>query len=159
MEEPKSKSQKKREAHALQQLGLELTQLSAEQLKQFELPDLLVQAIDEAKSINSNSAKRRHAQFIGRIMRDIDVEPIQEQLDKIKQGSAKSNAQFHLAERWRERLISEGKEALTEFLAAFPCDDIQQLRHLITQARKEREKNNNLGSYKALFRHIKAIIS
>lgn len=159
MEEPKSKSQKKREAEALQKFGVALTQLSDAQLANIPLPELLKTAVSHARSIKSNAAKRRQAQFIGRIMRDIELEPIQQAYDKLKQVSAKSNAEFHLSERWRERLITEDKNALTEFVAEFHCDDIQHLRHLITQTRKEHSKGNNSGAYTALFRQIKAIVS
>lgn len=158
-EQEKSKSQLKREAHALQELGVALTKLSNRQLEHIPLPEELLSAVQQAKTIKSNAALRRHMQFIGKIMREIeDVSPIQDAYDKVVKGLAADKTHLHLIENWRERLISEGKPALTEFLSQHHCEDVQQLRQLIRQAVKEREQQKNLGSSKALFRFIAGIL-
>ena len=159
MEEEKSKSQKKREAEALQKLGVALSKLSQQQLDDIPMPDKLRQAINELGKIKSNSAVRRQSQYIGRLMRKTELGPIQQAFDEIQQGTAKANAKFHLVERWRDKLLNEGNPALTEFLNFYPGQDVQQLRHLIQQAIKERNSNKNLGSSKSLFRLIKSIVS
>lgn len=159
MEEEKSKSQKKREAEALQKLGVALSKLSQQQLDDIPMPDKLRQAINELGKIKSNSAVRRQSQYIGRLMRETELGPIQQAFDEIQQGTAKANAKFHLVERWRDKLLNEGNPALTEFLNFYPGQDVQQLRHLIQQAIKERNSNKNLGSSKSLFRLIKSIVS
>ena len=159
MEEEKSKSQKKREAEALQKLGVALSKLSQQQLDDIPMPDKLRQAINELGKIKSNSAMRRQAQYIGRLMRETELEPIQHAFDEIQQGTAKANAKFHLVERWRDKLLNEGNPALTEFLNLYPGQDVQALRHVIQQAIKERNSDKNLGSSKSLFRLIKSIVS
>ena len=159
MEEEKSKSQKKREAEALQKLGVALSKLSQQQLDDIPMPDKLRQAINELGKIKSNSAVRRQSQYIGRLMRETELGPLQQAFDEIQQGTAKANAKFHLVERWRDKLLNEGNPALTEFLNFYPGQDVQQLRHLIQQAIKERNSNKNLGSSKSLFRLIKSIVS
>lgn len=160
MEEFKSKSQKKRDAESLQKLGVALTKLSNDQIKQVGLPEKLEQAIFEAKRIKSNGALRRHCQYIGRIMREVDVEPIQQAYDEITQATAASNADFHLCERWRERLMNDGSSALTQFIDEYGVTaEVQQLRQLINKAINERERQKNLGASKALFRLIKELMS
>ena len=160
MEEDKSKSQLKREAEALQKLGVALTKLSAQQLAKIPMPNELHDAVLQAKTIKSHSAMRRHAQYIGRIMRDIDdISPIQTAYDNLQQGLSSDRAQFHLIEKWRERLLNGGNDALTEFLDEYQCDDVQHLRHLIKQAIRERDQNKNLGASKTLFRYISRMIS
>ncbi len=159
MEEEKSKSQKKREAEALQKLGVALSKLSQQQLDDIPMPDKLRQAIEELRKIKSNSAMRRQAQYIGRLMRETKLEPIQQAFDEIQQGTAKANAKFHLIEPWRDKLLSDGNPALTEILNLYPGQDVQQLRHLIQQAIKDRNNDKNLGSNNSLFRLIKSIVS
>lgn len=158
-EEEKSKSQKKRDAEALQNLGYQLTKLNGAQLDTIPLAEKLKEALLFAKTIKSNAAKKRHMQFIGRLMRDVeDIEAIERAHDKILQGHAADRAQFHLTEQWRDRLLSKDENALTDFLSQYPCDAIQQLRQLVRKAKHEQEKQKNLGSAKALFQLIKSII-
>lgn len=158
MEEEKSKSQKKREAEALQDLGVMLSKLSAQQLATIPLSDDLRESINQARRIKTYSAQKRHAQLIGRLMREHDdVEAIQAAYDKIVQGDMLGTARFHLVEQWRERLMTGDANALTEFITAYPNDEIQQLRQLIRQGILERDKPQNRGSARALFRLIKRI--
>lgn len=156
MEEEKSKSQAKRDAKALQDLGSNLSQLSLSQLAQMPLPQTLLAAIIQIKKINSHSAKKRHMKFMGQLLRGLkNITPIQNAYDKILQGAELNTAHFHLMEKWRSRLLSDDKEALTEFIKQYPCDDTQQLRVLIRKAKSERDHQKNLGASKTLFRFIR----
>ena len=105
----KSKSQRKREATALQTLGEELVKLNQGQLNQIDLPDNLLDAINVARKIHKRGGLKRQLQYIGKIMRNIDIEPILHALDTIKQKDHQSNLQFHKLEQWRDRLISDDK--------------------------------------------------
>ena len=153
-----SKSQLKREMNALQNLGAELVKLSAKDLAKIPLPDELAEAIDHARNINSHGAQRRQLQFIGKLMRGVDPGPIQEALDIIRQTSARAASQLHQIERWRDRIVEEGQSALNEFSGQYPQADRQQLRQLMMNARKEREKSQPPKSARSLFRCLRDII-
>jgi ribosome-associated protein len=158
MEEPKSKTQKKREVEALQALGVAMIGLKTSQLSRIPLPEPLKKAIIDAAKIKRHGARARQEQYIGRLMREADIEPIKAAYDKIMAKKGLQNAEFHLAERWRERLLKEGNETLTEFINQYQEVDVQQLRHLIRQTIKESELGKNLGSSKALFRLIRSVV-
>jgi ribosome-associated protein len=153
----KSKSQRKREATALQTLGKELVNLNQEQLNQIELPESLRRAINEAKKINKRGGLKRQLQYIGKIMRSIDAKPIIHAIDAMNQKDHHSNALFHQLEQWRDRLISDDKQALTEAFEAFPDADRQHLRHLIRKAVRERDENKPPESSRTLFRYLREL--
>ncbi len=158
MDEPKSKSQKKREADALQKIGVKLIDLDISILETLQLPSHLLDAIVHAKSIKSHGAFRRQTQLIGKLMR---VEGIDESLHRyealLEERSAQSKT-FHDVEYWRSRLINEGREALTELMNAFSPPDPQHLRQLIKKAVDEQEKDQHTGASKALFRYLRSFI-
>lgn len=149
-----SKSQKKRDAEALQAMGKELVALSKERLNKMDLPDALRVELLEAKRITSHGAIRRQMQLIGKLMRDADAEAIAEQLAEIRGESNTAKAAFHALEQWRERLIADD-EALTHWMAAHPDFDAQQLRQLIRNARKEATENKPPKSSRALFKLLR----
>ncbi len=158
MDEPKSKSQKKRDADALQKIGVELVALSLDKLNTLPLPDNLKQAILDAKSLKSHGAVRRQAQLIGKLMRSADSEAVLAGYElMLAEGNAKT-ADFHQMERWRERLIKEGKHALTEFVSSYPQVDVTKLRQLIKKAVDEQKNDQNLGASKALFRYLRSCL-
>jgi ribosome-associated protein len=149
-----SKTRRKNEMNALQDLGVELVKLSRERLEKMDLPERLFQELLEAQRLTANGAIRRQMQFIGKLMREVDAEPIAEQLAAIKGESAAAKAEFHALERWRERLL-EDDAALTEWLARHPDADIQQMRQLIRNARKEATENKPPKSSRQLFRLLR----
>jgi ribosome-associated protein len=153
-----SKSQRKRDMLELQKLGEELIKLTATQLEKMELPDNLLSAIQHAKSLTSNEAKRRQLQYIGKIMRDIDAEPIKAALKRMRFTHEKTTIQFHQAEEWRTKLISEGDDALNAFLNENPNVDRQQLRQLIRKAQQDRKNNRNTGAETALFKYLRVVV-
>ncbi|MEW5893681.1 MAG: ribosome biogenesis factor YjgA [Pseudomonadota bacterium] len=149
-----SKSQQKRQMHALQALGEELVKLPRDRLDQLDLPDALYDAVLDARRFTKHEARRRQLQFIGKVMRDIDTEPIAEQLARIRGESDSAKAEFHALERWRDRLLADDA-ALTEWLAQHPGGDSQQLRNLIRNARREAAAGKPPKSSRELFRWLR----
>ncbi|MGR6873511.1 ribosome biogenesis factor YjgA [Pseudomonas sp. HK3] len=145
-----SKSQIKREMHALQELGKRICELPKKQLKTLPLTATMIEAVAEWDRIKKNEAKRRHLQYIGRVMRSEDVESVQLALDKQDPSSEEYNRVLHQQEKWRDRLITGGKDALSEFCDQFDVTDIQHLRQLIRNAAKEHEdKEANPDTHQA----------
>ena len=156
--EPISKTKLKAEADAQQELGVKLVALPNSKLAQLDLPERLVDAINEAKRITANGATRRQKQYIGSLMRDIDVAPIVEQMEKWEGKNTAENAYFHNLERWRARLIEE-EGALSEFMAQHPNVDSQQIRTLIRNARREASLTKPPKSSRELFKLLREITS
>lgn len=153
-----SKTQRKREMHALQSLGEELVRLAPERLARMELPESLHAAILEAQRITQRGALRRQLQYVGRLMRDVDASPIRQQLALLQTGQAQDAAFSRRAQRWRERLLSDDS-ALAEFVSAFPGTDVQQLRTSLRNARLEREAARPPRFYRGLLRNISEAMS
>jgi ribosome-associated protein len=153
-----SKTRRKQEMHELQALGAELARLSEAQLASIELPEELREALLEAKRISSHEAKRRQMQYVGRLMRDLDPEPIRVRLGEIEGNSARATARHRRLESWRERLLGDDA-ALTAFAAEHPGADLQTLRTLIRNARKEASAGKPPRAYRELFRVLKSIES
>jgi ribosome-associated protein len=158
MDEPVSKSQKKRDADFLQKTGVKFIDLSLAKLSLLPLPDNLYKAIVDAKLIKSHGAKRRQAQLIGKLMRASDFEAILAAYEQIIEDDSAVTATFHEVEVWRDRLINQGNEALTEFIEAFHPEEVQQLRQLIKKAVDDQKKEKNTGAAKALFRYLRSVI-
>ena len=154
-EEWVSKTQMKKRMNDLQDLGMELTRLSAETLKKLPLSEELAQAVRDYKKITSNGALKRQTQYIGRLMRDTDPEPIREFLARLKGENQAHNAFLQRVEQMRERLLADD-EAFTEFAAAHPQADLSALRTLIRNARKEKEQNKPPKNFRALYQAVKA---
>ena len=148
-----SKSKKKREMIALQKIGEQLVSLPAAQLDKIPLDPVLVDAIVEARNISSREGKRRQLQYIGRLMRNADIEPIQEALDKMALKSGQSKAKLHQTERWRDKLIAEEDDTQQAFLTQYPETDRQKLRQLVRNAKKSLR-----GADTELFRFLRQII-
>ena len=151
-----SKSERKREAHALQKLGEELIGLSADDFAQMPIPDNLRDAIVLARKIKSHSALKRQTQYIGKLMRSIDAEPVEEALNRLRQAHQLDVRRLHELERWRDRLITEGDAALGDLLAEFPDIERSQLRQLVRNAQSERESGKPAGAGRALFRYLQS---
>jgi len=153
-----SKTRKKREMHELQALGAALAALPESLLKEMQLGEDLLEALFEAKRIRSHEAKRRQMQYVGRLMRGIDPAPIRSRLAEVEGHSAQATARHRRLEAWRERLLGDDA-ALTAFAAAFPGAELQALRALIRNARKEQKEGKPPRAYRELFRVLKEIES
>lgn len=152
-----SKSQKKRDATAAQELGKELLSLSPEALNTIELPETLNKALDDARRIKKNSALKRQLQYIGKLMRHMDVEPIREQYLKLTNHFRQDIKEFHHLEKWRDRLLSEGDKALEDLINEVPDTDRQHLRQLIRQSAKETKLNKPPKSAREIFKYLKTL--
>ena len=153
-----SKTRRKREMHALQDIGEQMVQLDAKRLAELDLPDVLAQAVLEAKRMRKHGALRRQLQFIGKLMRQVDARPIQDKLDAWNGLNLAGAARLHQLERWRERLLSDDGRALSEFAQRYPSADLQQLRTLVRNAHQERLANKSPRSFRALFQELQKII-
>ncbi len=154
---PPSKTQLKREADALRKMGKDLITLSGADWKLMQLPEILIEALEEARQIHSNNAQKRHLQYIGKLMRDIDTAPVKlffntRQLDKSRQVQ-----QHHAIEKTRDTLISGGEEAVNSYIQVHPAASKKQLNHFVRQANREREAGHPPKSARALFRYLKEL--
>ena len=149
-----SKTKRKQEMTALQSLGARLVDLPESQIAELPMEERLREAVLEAKRITSHEAKRRQMQYVGRLMREIDPAPLRERLEAMTGHSAQAAAQHRRLEGWRERLLADD-EALTAFAAEHPGADLQALRTLIRNTRKEQKEAKPPRSYRELFRLIK----
>ncbi len=145
-----SKSRRKREMHALQDLGEQLVALSSDRLKKMPLPEALYQAVRAAQGFKME-ARRRQMQYIGKLMRKIDPEPIQAQLDIFSGKSAVEVAKMHRLERLREQLLEDDK-AIGAIVELWPDVDVQYLRTLRRNALKERETTKPPKAFREIFR-------
>jgi len=153
-----SKTKRKREMHELQALGVALVALPESQLHDLALGDALHKAVLEAKRISAHEGRRRQMQYIGKLMRAADPAPIRARLEEISGGSAQANARHKRLEALRERLLAD-ESALTEFAATHPAADLQALRALIRNSRKEQKEGKPPRAYRELFRLLKSIES
>lgn len=159
---PTSKSQQKRDMHALQELGEALVALDAKRFAELAdgigLPERLVDAIVAARGITAWGGRKRQLQFIGKLMRDQDPAPIRLRLDLWAQGHDVDTARQHALERWRERLLVEA-DALDALAAQFPHLDRPRMRSLVARAIAERARGAPPHAFRELFRELKALHS
>jgi len=155
-DEPISKTKRKAAMDELQDIGVTLVGLPKEKLNKLNLPEVLLDAVNEAKRITANGATRRQAQYIGRLMRNVDTTPILEQLQRWEGKNTAENAYFHRLENWRTRLIAD-ENSLSEFLQEYPGTDTQQIRTLIRNARREEAANKPPKSSRELFKLLREL--
>jgi len=156
-----SKSALKRESHELQALGKQLLEMPDSRLDDLDMPERLRDALDAYKRTRSFEGKRRQLQFIGKVMREVDAEPLREAVAQFQLGHARNALALHQAERWRAELLSDDKDVLTRWAEAFPESDLQQLRNLVRSARKDAaevpEKRSG-RAFRELFQYIKQVM-
>jgi ribosome-associated protein len=166
-----SKTELKRESTELQKLGEALLTLRADLMEGLELSDKLTDAVAEARRITNFEGKRRQMQFIGKLMRGLDEETLQSVRDALEiqqKGSASDALALHQAEKWRDDLVAN-EDALDRWLLEHPQTDIQQLRALIRQARKDVQPDRESVSkgqaprhgraYREIFQMVRAQLS
>jgi ribosome-associated protein len=151
-----SKSQRKREMTALQDLGGELVALSKERLAKIDMPERLRDALLEAQRITSHEARRRQMQYIGKIMRDVDAAPLRAAMDEINGISKAATIRQHQLERLRARLM-EDEAVFSEVARDYPGADMQHLRQLRRNALKEAQQGKPPRAYRELFRELRAL--
>jgi len=154
---PVSKTRRKRDMEALQDLGARLVELDATRLASLDLPERLIDAVALARRTTRHEARRRQMQYIGRLMRDIDPAPLQAALARWAEGPAQERAQFAALERWRTRLLDDDA-GVAEFIAAYPQTDRALLVRLVAEAREERRRGGPPHHQRALFRALKTAV-
>lgn len=152
-----SRSQKKREMTALQKLAEQLMKLSPELVKKCGLPDYFIEEVLDAMKITSHEAKRRKTQYIGKLMRDIDPQPLIDFLEDIEMGNRADNRKFHRLEIWRDKLVEGDFSVFDEIMEVHPQADRQRLSQLARNAKKEKDKNKPPKSARALFKALREL--
>lgn len=156
-----SKSQMKREMTALQKLGEELVAESKERVMRVPMPEDVRDAILECQRIRDHEGRRRQLQYVGKRMRTLEeheIAAIQKTIDGWRGASRAETAALHGLERLRDKLLADDS-ALTELKAQHPDADVQQLRTLIRNARKEQAENKPPKAYREIFQILKQLQS
>jgi ribosome-associated protein len=151
---PPTKSELKRQARSTQELADRLIDAPAEMVADLELPEKLADAIALARRITRHGAALRQRQFVAKLMRGLDPEPIRLALDADAQASRQEAARFRRAERWRDRLIADRDDAIERFLAEFPEADAAALDSLVAAAAAEPAGAKAAAAKRALFRWV-----
>lgn len=152
-----SKTALKKQAHELQALGEALAALSDDRLAALPMDEALRDAVRELQRTRSHEGRRRQLQYIGKLMRSNAVEPLREAVAASQLGAARHTLALHRAERWRAELVADD-EALTRWMAAHPQSDLQPLRTLIRNARKDAAlppEQRHGRAWRELFQFIK----
>jgi ribosome-associated protein len=150
-----TRGQRKRDARAHAELGDELIELAPPELDALELDEKLRDAIDLARSITAHGGKARQRQYVAKLLRKTDVEPIRAALDARAQAARQAAREFHRLETWRERLVAEGEPAIVALLAGHPGLDAARLRALVADARRERADGRAPAFARELFRWLR----
>jgi ribosome-associated protein len=155
--EEKSKSEKKREMTALQELGKRLLELSPEQLSQLAVTEEIQESLNLYRNLTSHSARARLMKHIGALMRRIDPEPLRMMISRIEKGEKGKTAKFHQIEAMRDSLIRGNDSAIEEIVSLFPDADLQKLRQMVRGARKELKENKAPKHSRSLFRYLREL--
>lgn len=157
IDERPSKSQRKRDMTALQQLGEQLAALPVNTLKKMPLDEQLLDALLQVQKISQREARRRQLQRVGKLMRDVeDIDAVRSAYDATQAGSVVASRTLHLLEHWRTRLLADGDAAIGEALQFFPALEAAQLRQLLRDAKREAEQQKPPAAARKLFKYLKA---
>ncbi|MET0383813.1 MAG: ribosome biogenesis factor YjgA [Burkholderiaceae bacterium] len=154
--EAPSRTELKKRMHDLQELGEALAALPEDRLAGVEMEERLRDAIAELRRTRSFEGKRRQLQYIGKLMKFEDAQPLREAVASFRVGSAKDTLALHQAEYWRDKLLADD-ESLADWLKEHPDTDVQQMRNLVRSARKEKlEPGARRGrAFRDLFQMVK----
>ncbi|HUX72982.1 MAG TPA: ribosome biogenesis factor YjgA [Steroidobacteraceae bacterium] len=153
-----SKSLRKRQADSLQELGVELAALADQEINGLDLPENLVAALLALRRLPSHGAQLRQRQYIGRLMRTIDPDPVIAKLAVRKRRHDGEIRKFQQIERWRDRLLAGEPGALEELLAAQPGADRSTLAALVGKARRERDEQRAPAGARGLFAYLRQLL-
>jgi ribosome-associated protein len=154
-----SKSARKREAASLQELGVQLSALPDQEIKALGLPENLFVALRDLRRLPSHGAQVRQRQYIGKLMRSIDPEPVLAKLAERKQRHDKEIRHFQQIERWRDRLLSEPAAGVPELLEAYPTIDRDALLKLLDKAGRERAEQRSPVGARELFAFLRELLA
>jgi ribosome-associated protein len=154
-----SKSARKREAANLQELGVQLSALPDQEIKALGLPETLFVALRDLRRLPSHGAQVRQRQYIGKLMRSIDPEPVLAKLAERKQRHDLEIRHFQQIERWRDRLLSEPAAGVDELLQAYPQVDRSALLKLLDKAERERAEQRSPVGARELFAFLRQLLT
>lgn len=156
-----SRTEMKRYMDQLQALGQRITELRPDQQAQVPMDERLREAVEEMARITSNGAKKRHLNFIGKLMRNEDEEAIRAAVERFDSASEAHNQRFHRLERLREQLVDDNnarsQAAFNEVIESYPSCDIQHLRTLMRNAVKERAQNKPPAAFRKIFQYLREL--
>ena len=152
-----SKSQRKRDARVLFELGRDLVEADKSTLERLPLESRLRDAVDQARKIKSHIAHKRQLQHIAGILRGVDATPIAEALEEIRMEARQLTVRQHRVEAWRDRLLAEGDAGLQDLLDARATIESQAIRLLVRNAKREAERGKPPASARKLFRLLREL--
>lgn len=152
-----SKSQRKRDADAMQKLGEDLIRMKDSELAQFDLPENLLNALQAARTITSHGGLKRQRQYIGKVMRSIDVTAVASKLEELRHKHEVNSGHFKMLEHWRDRILSEGNKAIDELMLTYPQADRQMLRQLQRNSQKELDNGKPPAAARQLFKYLRQL--
>ena len=154
-----SRTQIKLAAQAVVDLGLQLSEMTLNEIKKLSLPPKVEEAVITLKGMDKGPALKRQRLFVGKLLRQNEhfIVEIKEKLAEKERKAKQQNAYFHQLEKWRDRMIEEGDASLSEFMQKFPQADRHQLRQWIRNAQKEREANKPPKASREIFKYLKAL--
>lgn len=155
--QPASKSQRKREMHALLALTEQALSLHAEKLAKTGINEKTLAAFAEAKKMKASGARNRQLKYITKLISHEDTEILENYLQQANQAQQDENLRFHKLEKWRDRLVNEGDKVIGELLNEFPNADRQQLRTWIRQAQKESLQGKPPTASRKLFKYLRSL--
>lgn len=154
-----SKSERKREAERITQLGKTISELGEPDIRRLPLDDAVLDAVLTLRSITTRGARKRQLLYLGKLLRKSDLGELERGLAQLQQAAKTANQHFHAVEAWRDQLLQDGPDALSEFVRQYPECDRQRLRQLLRNARREQELNKPPKSSRELFKHLRDIMS
>jgi ribosome-associated protein len=152
-----NKTRIKKDIAELFTLGETMSKLSAAHLNSLELPENIHKAVSEVTGMPHTGARKRLLKYIAAQLHKMDVSPFQEKLARIQSKSAHAVREHHITEHWRDKLINEGISALTELFDEQPTADLQHIRQLLRNIKKESDSNNPPKSSRLLYRYLKSL--
>ncbi|MDP6968502.1 MAG: ribosome biogenesis factor YjgA [Gammaproteobacteria bacterium] len=156
-EQELSRTQIKKAMEELQKLGGRLVELKASELKKIPMSETLAAAIEESHRINQNEAKRRHLQYIGKVMRDEDADAISQALAIMDSSTDQHRQAFHQLERWRDGLLHNDQQTMQDIVSQCPQLDRQQLNNLVRLAQKESRQGKPPTAARKLFKYLREL--
>ena len=152
-----SKTELKKDSKKIQQFGRKISELTINNIEAFKFPLNIYEATIDLKNLKSNSAKKRQVQYLGKLLREIDLTDAFIIMKQLKVSSQKEIQRNNIIEGWRNKLLNNNN-SITEFVDEYPEIDRQSLRQTISNAQKEKTKNKPPKYSRQLFKLIKDII-
>lgn len=151
-----NKSQLKREMAALHDIAVRLVNLSDGATRKMPIDQTLQDAVSLARKIrNTREGYRRQLQLVTKLLRNTDHEAVQAELDGLQRSGDQENARFHALERWRDRILQEGDDAIQAFMNEHPNADRQKIRQLVRKVQKEQAEDKPPAAFRELFKTLR----